>query len=362
MPDVAFLFKRGRRERLESAEEFPSEFFYGYVQLAEVGTPVTFLDEDDLDVVGPINLVWRLLSALSHTVAGVHLWAVWKLARRANRDRLNSFGVLVATTNTFGLSLALLKRLGLLGPCVVFIAMGVGDLVTHPVRRWAINWLLGPVQTVVISRGEAEYLNKRLGRDAQVAYMPFGVDDRFWTPGPAAPAKSRPYVLSIGNDRHRDYATLIAAWRPEFPALKIVTSQILASTANIEVISGDWRQQLLSDSQVRQLFREAMFVILPIRETVQPSGQSACLQAMACAKTVVISDIQGLWDRALMRHGETCVLVPPGSAEQMSSSIEHLLANPAMQARIGSAANQVVEDFLNVGAMATQLSGYFAGR
>ena len=59
-----------------------------------------------------------------------------------------------------------------------------------------------------------------MGKDHRVGYLTFGVDAGFWTPGDGREGGNEPYVLSIGNDTHRDYATLIAAWNTDFPKLQ----------------------------------------------------------------------------------------------------------------------------------------------
>ena len=140
----------------------------------------------------------------------------------------------------------------------------------------------------------------------------------------------------------------------DFPELRIVTQLAIPATlpANVQVIAGDWRTQKLSDEALRDMVRGSRFVVLPIHDTLQPAGQSACLQAMACGKAVVLSDIAGLWDRRLMRHGENCILVKPGDAEALSRSVRNLLDNPDVAQAIGRAARRTVEDHLNVDTMA----------
>lgn len=351
MERTAFLFKQGRKTRLEQAAAHPTEFFYGYAQLAAAGAAVELLDEADLGLTERIPGAWGAASLVSHATAGVHLWATRRLATPAALERLNRYAALVATTNTLGLSLAYLKRAGRLAPRVLFLAMGVVELTSNPLRRRSVQALLRDVETLVISKGEQARMRALLGAGARVEYVPFGVDPRFWTPGDGGAGS--PYALSIGNDPHRDYATLIAAWRPEFPTLKIVTKLPLEALApNIEIIAGDWRSQILSDEEIRELIRGARFVVVPVRETAQPSGQSVCLQAMACAKAVVISDISGLWDRALMVDDQSCVLAPCGSPDSLGERIAALVADPARAKRIGMAARAVVEDHLNVDQMA----------
>jgi glycosyltransferase involved in cell wall biosynthesis len=106
------------------------------------------------------------------------------------------------------------------------------------------------------------------------------------------------------------------------------------------------------------LYQRARFVVLPIRETLQPSGQSACLQAMACGKAVILSDIQGLWDRQLMVDGNTVLLTRPGDLEDLRRGIDKLLNSSALAARLGLNARQVIVEHLNVRMMAAQLAAY----
>ena len=107
--------------------------------------------------------------------------------------------------------------------------------------------------------------------------------------------------------------------------------------------------------------RGARFVVVPVRQTIQPSGQSVCLQAMSCGKAVIMSDIDGLWERGLMSDGETCVLVPCGSVPALHSAAAGLLARPSHAARIGKAARKVVENHLNVEAMASSMRKLVSG-
>ncbi|MDP6573940.1 MAG: glycosyltransferase family 4 protein [Rhodospirillales bacterium] len=268
---------------------------------------------------------------------------------------LNPFEVVVATTNNQGMALALLRRLGRLEARVLFIPMGVLPAGASPLRRAVTRRLLRGVTLAPLSRAEERYLVDALGPDQDVACLPFGVDDRFWTPPPDG-APEGGYVLSIGNDRCRDYATLAAAWRPEYPPLKIVTRlAVPASDGAVEVIAGDWNRQILEDAEVRELFRGARFVVLPLTETIQPSGQSACLQAMACGKAVVISDIAGLFDRGALADGETCVLVPPGSVADLGNRIEGLLGDGGRAQAIGRRARQAVEEHFTIDIMAAGL-------
>ena len=353
---ILFLFKNGRAARLASAGLHPTEFFYGYRELGALGWPVSMLDEEDLGIRSPLPLPGRLLAVLGRALGGLPIAALPFLARPENLQRLNQASAIVATTNSFGVGAAILKRLGYLKPELLFLPMGLVRRALSPWLAWWYRWILRGTRILSISRGEQEFLSRALGAKVPVDYLPFGVDEQFWQPGEPG---DDGYVLSIGNDQSRDYATLVAAWRPEDPPLRIVTSlPVPGAPANVEIIRGDWRTQILSDEEIRRLYQRARFVVLPIRETLQPSGQSACLQAMACGKAVVFSDIQGLWDRQLMVHGDTLLLTRPGDSADLRRAIDSLLASPALATRLGQNARRVVAEHLNVRMMAAQLAAY----
>lgn len=358
----AYLFKSGRKERLgNDTAGGPTEFFFGYPQLRESGLDVDLWQDSDFGLDKSPSRLWRAVNHLAWAVLGLPLWVTYRLARRDARALLQRYDAVFVTTNAFGIALALLKRLGLCKPRLIFVAMGLVDFTTPKRILLMYRTVFRHVPVLSLGRPEVAYLKDRLPGVA-IDYLPFGVDPRFWRPAGTAPATASdgPYVLSIGNDRHRDYATLLRAWKADYPRLKIVTKrQIPAASipANVAVISGDWHQQMLSDERIRILMQGALFVVLPILDTIQPSGQSACLQAMACGKAVIISDIKGIWDRDLIRDDENCLLVPPGSVAGLQASIERSLGDPAACARLGAKARHTVERELNIDALCVRVAG-----
>ncbi|MFA5908675.1 MAG: glycosyltransferase family 4 protein [Vicinamibacterales bacterium] len=350
---IAFLFKAGREARV--ADGGPTEFFYGYVQLRQKGYDAEIVTDRELDLDTLPARVWRSVSHMFYAATGVPLWPIARLARSTTVARLNAFDCLVVSTNTFGVCLGLLCRLNVIQTPVLFLAIGLIEPTT-PARVVRIyRWIFGKrVSVCALTEGNARLLSSKL--DAPIGHIPFGVDTSFWTPAGAAPAGD--YVLSIGNDSHRDYATLLRAWRPSDPRLRVVTSHPISSTAaNVEIIRGGWHHQVLTDEAIRTLVQNARFVILPIRETIQPSGQSACLQAMACAKTVVITDFSGLWNRELLRDGDTCLFSgAPGDHDGIRRAVDRLAADSSESARIGANARRMVESALSVEHMAAAVA------
>ena len=59
---------------------------------------------------------------------------------------------------------------------------------------------------------------------------------------------------------------------------------------NAELINGDWHSQEITDSKIREYYSSAFLTIIPLKNSIQPSGQSVCLQSMLCETPVLISD------------------------------------------------------------------------
>jgi glycosyltransferase involved in cell wall biosynthesis len=208
-------------------------------------------------------------------------------------------------------------------------------------RRYWLRILLSGTTLATLSKPEAIWLRQVLGPRVRVVDFAFGVDLEYWQPSPAE--RGGP-VLSVGNDWNRDFATLTACWKPEFPVLEIVTSLPVSSDkANVRVIRGDWRSQIISDDDLRARVRRARLVVVPLRDTIQPSGQSAALQAMACGRPVIMSGNRGCWDREMLERHGACRFVPPGDPSALSDAITGLLADPDAAEAMGVRARRMLE-------------------
>ena len=119
---------------------------------------------------------------------------------------------------------------------------------------------------------------------------------------------------------------------------------------------GDWIGQALSDAALRELYQASRFVVIPLKESSQPQGQSVALQAMACGKAVILSRTRGLWSKDLMKHLENCYFVPAGSVSALQEAIDHLSRDTALCARLGHAARASVERHFSSDLMAKQIA------
>lgn len=349
-PRIKYIFRAGRRARLDELSAAPTEFFYGYQQLQAQGIDVSLAEDSELGMAPPLPVFARLLNKLSFFLGGLPVGMLLSFFLASGDRKLADSDSVVATTNGMGLALAMAKAMGRVRVPVLLLAMGLLPMRLSRIQKVLYPLILRHLHLVTISRGEQAFLRRLLPRQ-DIHYLPFGVDHRFWTP--ADNPSGGDYVLAIGNDQNRDWQTLVDAWSVDFPPLKIVTSlPVPAAPENVEVICGNWRTRLLSDEEIRSLYQGARFVIIPSCETIQPSGQSACLQAMACGRPVVLSNIAGLWDSQLVRHGENVLLVQPGSVAEMGSAVQRLVYDHELCVLLGRNGRRLVECHYNTDIMA----------
>ena len=354
---INFIYSKGRKQRLNSKEEIPSEFFYGFLELKKYFKQLNIFEEKELGMQMNNNFLGKLFRKLSFFCNKLPLEMLYGFLINKSFKKFKGDEILVATTNGIGLTLSIAKNLGFIKSPIVFISMGLLPRKVNILKKITYKVILKNVFIVFISKSEEQYF-KKLIPNLNVSYIPFGIDNSFWFEEPGS--SNEEYVLGIGNDLARDWDTLINAWEENFPKLKIITSKrLFTNKKNIEIIKGNWRENLLTDKQIRQFYRSAFFTIIPLKETIQPSGQSACLQAMSCNKSVIMSDIIGKWDSSMLIHKKNIYLVKPESISALKKAIKELIKNKKLNKTIAKNGKAMVENFYHKEIIAQNLIPIF---
>ena len=340
---IVFVYSGGRESRWASptrADE-PSEFFYGAVEMEQAGWDVGVLDFHDQ----PDAVPAKFIEALLGSVFPVRVRAEHLLGTVALRSKLRSADVVVLTTSYIALAVGLLQRLGFAFPPIVAIHCGIANHPPTQMKQRISSWVLGHQDCTFFADAEAIATAKIFDIPAARLHPnAFGVDTGFWTPA-ENPTRGE-YILAVGNDARRDYATLVraaASW--EMP-VKILTKRKIDGPLpdNVEIVTASWHSPAVTDQELRELYRGAAVVIVPVIESIQPSGQSVALQAMACGRPVVLSRTSGLWTVEEFSDGEHLILVDCGSVDALARAVQTLLNQPRESELLaGSARARVVE-------------------
>ena len=84
--------------------------------------------------------------------------------------------------------------------------------------------------------------------------------------------------------------------------------------------------------------------IIPLLDTLQPSGQSVALQSMALGVPVIITNTKGFWDKDFFRNNENIIFMDSNHLETWTENILNLLNNKKLATFIGKSGKEVVEN------------------
>lgn len=191
-------------------------------------------------------------------------------------------------------------------------------------------------------------------RPSKVTVIPCGVDiDQFHPNGSAAERVDCPRVLAIGRMVERKgFDTAVAA-------------MVNIPSAELVIAGGPPADRIGDDSEAQRLYKCAEEYAVADRVrllgSVAPAEMPALirsadvvvnvpwyepfgivpLEAMACGRPIVASEVGGLLDTVL--PGATGLLVPPRKPAALARAVRDLLADPAIRERYGLAARHRAE-------------------
>lgn len=190
--------------------------------------------------------------------------------------------------------------------------------------------------------------------EAKVRVVYSRVDTDFFRPDPGP---SRRHIASAGAV-NRDYRTLVEAVSGLDVDVKIAVDSpwrysigepdhLAGLPPNVEMRSwGTYRE-------LRRLYAESAFVVVPLKRRQLVSGITVTLEAMAMGRAVILS--RNPYVEGFIEHGETGFYVEPGNVEQLRETIVRLLEQPDLAEAVGRKARRRAEERFSVNAYLERL-------
>jgi glycosyltransferase involved in cell wall biosynthesis len=331
---------------LSNPSLYPGERLWGYQPLCEL------LGTNGVDVYyaatgKSVGLIRKLLRHLAAKLFGDMTIRI-SLLRRLYAERRDVEAVFI-TDNSAVFTLLLMRYLPGFSFRVYPLLLGWVEFKFSQMSAWQRRVWLSLLQRAngVLALGieEAEEL-RRLGLD-NVRFLDFGVDTEFWSPGESL---LDDYVFSVGADLCRDYETFVDA-AEDLPAIICAPARSMRGLKLRENITRVEGSQL----DVRHWFRQARIVVIPIHDTLRPSGQVCIVQAMATGKAVITTRTRGRWSDLLV-DGENCILVPPNDLNALRGGIMDLYGDEVRISKIGRRARQTVLEHFTVDHFARSIA------
>lgn len=273
----------------------------------------------------PVRLFRRGLKA----VLGFDLIHTWR-----NRGEILASDVIWTHTEQEYLSVALVLLLaGRRTAPPLLLAQSVWLLDKWPhygaLRRWFYRKLIARADVLTTLASEnAELCRRYLGREATHVYYGLNTQD-FPVQTPAEWVPHKPLrIAAIGNDRDRDWETLIAAFGNDARySVRLATRRKIPQTLrapNVEIApAAGLRKQ-------RELYDWADVVVVPLRPNSHASGITVMLEAAAVGKPMIVTQVGALEDYF---SAQAAAYVPPFDATALREAADRFVAQPAQALR-----------------------------
>lgn len=222
-----------------------------------------------------------------------------------------------------------------------------------PLRERILDFVVPRVDGImVLSAHQKPYIERRWRVRTPVDVISHSVDTEFFRPGSAIPNAP---ILSIGEDVGRDFYGLLRAIKGVDADVVIKTRSQrdridLSQHSRVSIVS-EW----LSHLDLRALYEQSRFVVVPLTETLNASGVSSILEAGAMGKAVIVNDNSAIRD--FIAPGETCLAVPCRDPEALRTAIDKLMAEPETCATLGANARRFVEERFSIESFARGFAG-----
>lgn len=212
------------------------------------------------------------------------------------------------------------------------------DVLRHAASLW------------VLSEAQVIPLRDALGSTGPRVYaIPFGVDSDFFA---LAPYPTSPRIVSAGNDRDRDPATLFAAFAivmHEVPEVEI----FVQSRSELRPPEGVHVLPQMSHVALRELYASATLIVVATHPNLHGSGMTVALEGLSMGRPVICSDTPGM--RQYVHDGEIGRLVRPGDVRGLAAAMIALLREPMAAAQMGRAGRAHIEHGFTTRTMAASL-------
>jgi glycosyltransferase involved in cell wall biosynthesis len=213
---------------------------------------------------------------------------------------------------------------------------------------------------IVYSSAQRSYIHEQLGFPLDdVHLVPFMVDTAFFDPDQVE-VRPVPMICSAGLER-RDYPTLIEAVRGLDVRVVIAAASPWSKrpdTTNSQDLPENVEVRRFGFVDLRQLYADAAFVVVPLEDVDFQAGVTTILEAMSMGRAVICSRSRGQTD--VIRHDHTGVYVSPNDPIDLRNAIVRLLRDPSTARRLGCAAREQVEQTCDVTVYAQRLAGLVA--
>ncbi|QKV17932.1 glycosyltransferase family 4 protein [Oricola thermophila] len=289
---------------------------YGYGRAEEMGCSITFSES------APENIAQKLVRLGTRFVLGFDLVHAIR-----NRKAMMEADIVWTHTESQFLGAAALMALTAGAERPRLLGQTVWLLDDWPrlgaLRQAIIRHLMRKVDILTVHSPLNLAASREIFPETRTELVKFGIPTEYHEEPVTKPGL--PFrVLCVGNDRHRDWRTVISAVRGK----KDVELTIISQTADPALVHGIENAHIRSvanNGELLQAYRDANALVMPLLPNLHVSGSTVMQEAALMGVPVIASRVGGLdayFDDTEVRY------VPPRDPEAISAAIDRMMDRP----------------------------------
>lgn len=354
---VVFLFYPGRIMRINRKADSSKEFFYSYHAISKLlNTEVMEIDNCDNFIQKVLKIydkvIFKLIKLQSNSEKYCKL--SYLILFFSNRKLIfTNFALAISAFPLLILTRTFKKKNTFVINSGLFAFKEVGSI-RSGIRNLYLKLFFIYVEKIIFtSKSEFNFANDIFPNSKnRFELIEFCPDYDFWAKNNNKIFETKSGILFIGNDSSRDFLILkqIAEKLPEIKFTFITKEKSLQNInlKNVNVISGKWHSEDLSDLQIKEHYLNSKLTILPIKDTLVSSGQSVTMQSMSCGTPVMISNTKGFWNQETFIHCKNILFVKDNTVEDWVNSINEFYYKDKILENISSNAKRLLSENYNL--------------
>ena len=353
---ITFFYQSGRLDKINNNTEYAKEMFYGYHYFEEKYQHVDIVEFTRIRT--KIRKLFRkYIEKKISTVFKLPIY--WSyLVTSKNNNVLKESDYVIFNNNRVGASIVplliwnkLIRKKIAISLCFV---LGLFSRTTKykflmPFHNFYIWIMLVSIDKLIfLSEGEMNFArNKFKNFSHKFFLLPFAIDRDIWKHS-EIPKQG---VLFVGNDGFRNFEMVhdIINSLPnvEFTVVSEFINENSLIHNNFKIYKGSWGHPAISDIELSKLYARSLVTIIPLKNSLQPSGQSVALQSLSCGTPVIISLTDGFWDLKNFQDKKNIHFVSDESVQAWESIICKILnkKNPSYKKLSESGLKTIVEEY-----------------
>lgn len=202
---------------------------------------------------------------------------------------------------------------------------------------------------IFVGKGEYDFAQKNYPEwSEKYFFLPFSVDQNFWKSNKNI--KNKKEILFLGNDLNRDFEFAYNLGKNMCTYSFTFVSNNFSKykkCKNIQILDSNWSEGSLSDIDIRNIFEKSALTIVPLINTIQPSGQSVSLQSMSMNVPVIITKTDGFWDYDTFENKRNIIFAEKNDIKLWEKLIGDLFKNKSLYCDLITNAKKTMEDEYN---------------